>query len=71
MPPIIYPDLESLINRIDRCKNNFKKIIHNKSRYSMSIWAFHGIEHKHDVYRCEDCMKDFLRILNRARSEDN
>ena len=32
MPFITYADLESLIKRIDKSKNNFKKIMHNKSR---------------------------------------
>ena len=69
-PSIIYADLESLIKRIDGCKNNFEETSttkvdeHIPSGYSMSpIWTFDGIENKHDVYRCEDLMKKSCESL--------
>ena len=69
-PSIIYVDLESLIKRVDGCKNNFEKLSTAKVGErapcvcSMStIWTFDGIEKKHTVYRIEDCMKKFCESL--------
>ena len=69
-PSIISADVESLIKRIDVCKNNFEKSSttkvgeHIPCGYSMStIWKFDGIENKHDVYSGEDCMKKFCESL--------
>ena len=66
-PSIIYADLESLIKRTDRAKNNFEKLSTTKldedarSRYSISSrWEFDGAENNHDVYRRKDCIKTFL-----------
>ena len=28
-----------------------------------TIWTFDGIENKHDLYRGEDCMKEFYESL--------
>ena len=69
-PCIIYADLESLIKKIDNCKNNPEKFSATKtdeyipSGFSMStIWAFDNIETKHSLYRGEDCMKRFCSFL--------
>ena len=66
-PTIIYADLESLIKRIDECKNNCEKSYTREvcepipCGCSMSaIWSFDGIENKHDVYRGENSMKTFF-----------
>ena len=54
MPYIIHADLESLINKIDRCANSPEKSSTTKigehifCGYSMStIWAFDNVENKH------------------------
>ena len=69
-PSIIYADFESLIKRVDGCKNNFEKSStteigkHIPCEYSMSMMqTFDGIENKHDVYRGEDCLRDFFESL--------
>ena len=69
-PFIIYADLECIIEKIDRCKNNpensstVKVIDLFQSRYSMStISSFRNIENEHDVYRGKDCMKKFCVSL--------
>ena len=37
---------------------------HVPCAYSMSvIWVFDGIKNKHNVYRCEDCVKTFCESL--------
>ena len=63
---IIDVDLESLIKKIDNCKNNPEKSSATKigepvpCGYSMStIWAFDSTKYKHTLYRAEDCMKKF------------
>ena len=65
-PFIIYTDLESLMRKIDECKNNPEKSPttkvneHIPSRFSMSTMSlFKDIENKYDVYRGQDCMKIF------------
>ena len=54
MSYIIHADLESLINKIDRCANSPEKSSTTKigehifCGYSMStIWAFDNVENKH------------------------
>ena len=66
-PCTIYEDLESLIEKIDNCKNNPKKSSttkigeHIADVYSIStVWAFDNIENRHSLYRGEDCMKSFV-----------
>ena len=66
MPYLIYPDIESLIRKIDRCANNPENSSttkigqHTPYGYSMStIWAFDHIENKHTLYRGKGCMKNF------------
>ena len=61
---IIYPDLESLIKRIDECKINFgisyatKLSEHTPYMYSVStILRYDGIKNKNDAYRGGYCMK--------------
>ena len=63
MPDIIYPDIESLIRKIDGCANNSQSSSSTKVSghipygYSMSIiWAFDHIENKHTLYRGKDCV---------------
>ena len=67
---IIYADLECLIEKTDRYKNNpqnsftTKASQHIPSGSSMStISSFKSIENKHDVYRGKDCMKKFYEYL--------
>ena len=69
-PFVIYADLECLIERTDRCKNNpensFTKKIskHTTSGFSMStISSFRSIENKHNVYGGKDCIKKFSAHL--------
>ena len=69
-PSIIYANIQSLIKKVDGCKNNLKNHSHQKisehisCRYSMStIWTFDCIKNKHDVCRGEDCMKKFCESL--------
>ena len=69
-PFVIYADLECLIGKIDRCKNNPKKSFKTKasehipSRLSMSTKSsYRSIGNKHDVYRIKDCMKRFCESL--------
>ena len=65
-PFIIYVDLEYIIEKIDRCKNNpensstTKLSEHNSSGFSMStISSFRSIENKNDVYRGKNFMETF------------
>ena len=57
MPQIIYPDIKSLINKIDRYANNLLKSSttkiskHVPCGYSVStIWAFDNIENRHTLF---------------------
>ena len=66
---IIYADLEWIIKKTDRCKNNAenssktKVSEHIPPGFSMStISSFRSIENKHDVYRSKDCMKTFFEF---------
>ena len=70
MPYIIYADIESLIQKIDNCKNNPGKSFTAEIEeliswgYSMStIWLCDHIEKKHSLYCREDCMKKFCESL--------
>ena len=61
----IYVDLESLIKKVDVCKSDPESIItkiseHIRCEFSMSMISFNDIENKHDVYRGEDYMKNFV-----------
>ena len=67
-PFIIYADLECLIEKSNRYKNNLENWSatkvgkHIPSGSSMStISSFKSIENKHDVYRGKDSMKSFLK----------
>ena len=67
MPFIIYADLESLIEKIDGCKNKPQNSFttkvgeHIPSNFSRSTRSsFKSIENKYDVYRCKDYMKKVL-----------
>ena len=60
-------DLESLITRIDVCKNNLQKLSIAKvgeqtpCGYSLStIRTFDGMENRHDVYRVRFASKSFV-----------
>ena len=66
----IYANLQSLIKKIDGCKNNSEKpstikvTKNSPCGYSMYlIWTFHGIENKHNVYRGKQCIKKFSESL--------
>ena len=72
VPFIIYADLESLIAKIDGCKNNPEKPSatkvreHIPSSFSMpTIPSFKGIENKHYVYRGTYCMRTFSESLRK------
>ena len=53
-----------LQNYLQHLQNHLKVAEHIPCRYSISmIWAFGGIDNKHDVYRGEDCMKKFRESL--------
>ena len=63
-PFIIYEDLGCLIEKADECKNYPEKSStpkvgeHIPSGFSMStMLSFKSIENKHDVSRCNICMK--------------
>ena len=67
---IIYKDLESLIEKIDKCKNNpgelstTKLSEHIPSGFSTStILLFKDTENKHDEYRDKDCKRNFRQSL--------
>ena len=69
-PFIIYIDLESLIQKIDRCKDYPEKPSTAKGReyilsgFSMStISTFKYIENNHGVCRGKHCMKKFCESL--------
>ena len=64
---IIYADLECIIERIKGWKNNPENLSatkvskHISSGFSMSIiFSVRNIENKHDVYRGQDCIKNFV-----------
>ena len=67
---IIYANLQSLIKKIDGCKNNPENSSTRKvgeripSDFSMpTILSFKSIENKHDAYKGKDCMKRFCESL--------
>ena len=68
-PFIIYGYLESVIEKIDGCKNHPEKSTTKLSQYIPSgflmstISYFRSIENKHDVYRGKDCMKKVCESL--------
>ena len=75
-PFIIYADLECLLEKIDRCKNNPENSFtsnvsaHILSGFSMStVSSIKSIENKHDVYRGKDCMKKFCESLSERETE--
>ena len=66
IPYIVCADIESLIKKIDNCKDNPNKSSTTKTgkhipcRYSMSkFWAFDHIENKHRLF----CGKDYMKKL--------
>ena len=75
-PSIIYPDLECITEKIDRCKNNpenpstTKVSKHIPSDFSMSTISSFSIENKHDAQKGRDSMKKCLQILKRVCNED-
>ena len=75
-PFIFYANLECLIGKIYRCKNNLesvsttKLIEHVPSGFSMStILSLKRIENNHNVYRVKDCMKKFCESLREYAME--
>ena len=77
-PFVIYPGLECLIEKIDRCKNIPENLFTIKvsdnipSDFSMStISYFKIIENKHDVYRGKYLHEKVLWIFKRAGKKDN
>ena len=66
----IHADIECIIEKIGRCKNNPENLYTTKvnkhilSGFSMStISSFRSVENRHDVYRGEDCMEKFCEFL--------
>ena len=60
-PFVIYSDLEFLMKKTDKCKNNPEKTSTKPSGFSMSkISSFKDKENKHDVCRGEACIKSFV-----------
>ena len=66
-PFIIYADLECIIEKTDKCKNNpensstAKVSKHIPSGFLMpTIASFRSIENKHDGQIGKDCMKRFV-----------
>ena len=71
-PFIIYADLECIIEKIDRCKNDTKNSSTTKVSQNIppgssisTISSFRSIENKDNVYRDEDCMKTFCGFLRK------
>ena len=73
-PFIIYADVECMIAKIDRCKNNSEylstKIVskHIASGFSMPTISsfrsiFRSIQNKHDAYRGKDCVIKFCESV--------
>ena len=67
---VIYADLECIIEKIDRCKNNPENLSATKARehlssgFSMStITSFRSIENKHNVHRSKNYIKKFCEFL--------
>ena len=72
----IYADLESLIEKIDRCKNIYensstaKVSEHTQSGFSIfPISSFNDIENKVDADRDEGCIKRFCEFLREHSME--
>ena len=75
VPFIIYLDLESLLEKINTCQNNPKKLSttkinkHTTSGYSLCTHcSFDTTKNEFDYYRGKNCMKNFcldLRTSNR------
>ena len=66
----MYSDLECIIEKTDRCKNNPEnssaiKINENNTIdfWMSTIFLYRSIENKHDVYGGKDCMKKFWEFL--------
>ena len=73
-PFIIYVDLECLIEKIDRYKNNpdnpsTTKLVDQitASFLAFTLSLFKSIENKHDVYRGQVCMKKFCESLTHLK----
>ena len=69
---IIYADLECIIEKIDRCRNDTKNSSTTKVSQNIppgssisTISSFRSIENKDNVYRDEDCMKTFCGFLRK------
>ena len=67
---ITYADPESLMEKINVCRNNPEKPSttkgseHIPSGFSISaITSFKGIENKHNVYKGKDCMNKICESL--------
>ena len=70
MECIIDANLQSMIKKIDNCKNNPEKSSttkigeHIPCGYSMSnIWTFDNTENRYSLYREKDCVKKFCIYL--------
>ena len=75
---IIYADIESLIEKIDHCKNNLEKSSTIKKEklilcgYSMStIWTFDHKENKQSLYCGVDWIKKFCESLREHTKKCN
>ena len=69
-------NLEYLIKKISKCKNNPEKLSTRKQGEHIlcgfsisSVFAFDDIVNKRDVYRGKDCMKNLLIVNNFIKLE--
>ena len=70
LPFIIYPNVESLLEKISTCHNNPKKLSttkinkHISSGYSIFTHCWYdATRDKLDCHRCKDCMERFCKDL--------
>ena len=75
-PFALYADFECLLKKEQSCQNNpeksytERKAKHEPSGYSLSlICSFDSTKNKHYVYRGEDCVKHFCKILKELGTE--
>ena len=74
-PFLTYADLESLIEKIDGCKNNPEKSSTTKAgEHIPSVFQWQQNHHlktenNHGVNRCKDCMKKFCESLREPAME--
>ena len=70
VPPIIYADLECLLEKMLLCQNNLKNLIQRKKTKHMPFdcslltnCSFDLTKNKLDFYKGKDCMERFCKDL--------